>query len=55
LEVKDAEDVFRAAFALEHFRHQLMGSSHTVGHELNVTADFFTAAATKIRRLQRKP
>jgi hypothetical protein len=50
--VKDAEDVFQAATALELYAEQLKRSNREVGHELDVTAIFFTAAAKKIKRLR---
>jgi hypothetical protein len=49
--IADAESVFRAASALEEHRRRLVDSNLSVGHELNMATDFFTAAANKIRRL----
>jgi hypothetical protein len=42
-----------AAGELKDFRTQLEKSGGIEGHELKVTAEFFAAAATKIRQLQR--
>jgi hypothetical protein len=50
--VEDAEDVFRAAAALERHVARLTGANSEVSHELDVTVLFFTAARKKIRRLQ---
>jgi hypothetical protein len=52
--IKSSDDVLHAAQLLEEFRRQLAKADAQEGHELSVTADFFCAAATRIRQLERK-
>jgi hypothetical protein len=54
IEVKEADDVLRAAFVLQQCRRKLPDSSASGSYELNAAADFFKAAASRIRELQRK-
>jgi hypothetical protein len=49
--VHNADDVVRAASILEESRRP-DHSNFSVGYELNVTADFFTAAAGRIKQLR---
>jgi hypothetical protein len=53
LRIDGIDDVLHAAFILEESRRP-EHANFSVGYEQNVTADFFTAAATRIKQLQRK-
>jgi hypothetical protein len=55
LEVNDGEGIFRTAAILSQSAEDLRNSGATVGHELQITADFFAAAAVRIKALQREP
>jgi hypothetical protein len=52
LEVDDSQSLFRTAANLEQLRQELRSSGATVGHELDITAEFFAAAANRIEELQ---
>jgi hypothetical protein len=54
VEIQSASDVLYAAHVLKQFRWQLAKRDVPEGHELQVTADFFAAAATRIMQLRRK-
>jgi hypothetical protein len=50
--IESADDVLRAANALTQFRRQRPNPGDPEGPELTVTADFFAAAAARIRQLE---
>jgi hypothetical protein len=52
--VDDSEGIFKTAATLTQATQQLRKSGATVGHELQMTADFFGAAADRIKTLQRQ-
>jgi hypothetical protein len=52
LEVDDSEGITRTAAVLSQYTKALRNSGATVGHELQMTADFFAAAADTIKKLQ---
>jgi hypothetical protein len=51
--VTDAAEILIQASRLIKSRRRLVGSKLPLGHELNVTTDFFAAAAAKVRELRR--
>jgi hypothetical protein len=51
---KDADDIVRAADSLKESRRRLVDSEGYIGPELDVTADFFSAAAARIDQLRRQ-
>jgi hypothetical protein len=52
LEVHDSEGISRTAAVLSQYTKALRNSGATVGHELQMTAEFFAAAADRIKKLQ---
>jgi hypothetical protein len=52
LELDDSQSLLKTADNLEQLRRNLSSSGGRIGHELEMTAEFFAAAATRIKVLQ---